>query len=66
MASPYSSGGSGSKFEDDDREGGKKKRSSPVEKAQVSDSAKRKSDTKKTEEGFCVHSFRTLMETWGR
>ena len=52
-------------FEDDDREGGRKKRSSPVEKAQISDSAKRKSDTKKTEEGFCVHSFRTLMEDLG-
>jgi len=49
-------------FEDDDREGAGKKRSTPVEKAEVSDSAKRKSRTKKTEEGFCVHSFRTLME----
>lgn len=49
-------------FEDDDREGAKGKRGSPVEKAEVSDSAKRKHNTKKTEEGFCVHSFRTLME----
>ncbi len=52
-------------FEDDDREGAGKKRSAPVEKAGVSDSAKRKSRTKKTEEGFCVHSFRTLMEDLG-
>ena len=49
-------------FEDDDRDGAKKKRSSPVEKARVSNSAKRKSRTKKTGEGFCVHSFGTLME----
>jgi len=28
-----------------------------VEKVRVSDSAKKKYDTKKTEEGFCVHGF---------
>ena len=28
----------------------------------VSDNAKAKSDTKKTPEGLCVHSFETLME----
>ena len=52
-------------FEDDDREGAGKKRSSPVQKARVSERAKRKYDTKKTEEGFCVHGFRTLMEDLG-
>ena len=49
-------------FEDDDREGAARKRKSPVGKAVVSDSAKAKSGTKKTREGFCVHSFGTLME----
>ena len=49
-------------FEDDDRE---EKRSSPVERAEVSESAKRKHRTKKTEEGFSVHSFGTLMEDLG-
>ena len=52
-------------FEDSDREGAEKKRSTPVEKAQVSDSARTKYDTKKTQEGFCVHSFGTLMEDLG-
>ena len=52
-------------FEDDDRKGAKRKRGTPVERVEVSDSAKRKSDTKKTREGFCVHSFRTLMEDLG-
>ena len=52
-------------FEDDDREGAERKRSTPVEKARVSDRAKRKSRTKKTREGFCVHSFGTLMEDLG-
>ena len=49
-------------FEDCDREGAEKKRRTPVEKAMVSDNAKAKSDTKKTPEGLCVHSFETLME----
>ena len=48
-------------FEDDDREGAQRKRKTPVEKAMVSDSAKAKSDTKKTAEGFCVHSLKTLL-----
>ena len=52
-------------FEDDDREGAKGKRNTPVEQAEVSESAKRKYRTKKTEEGFSVHSFRTLMEDLG-
>lgn len=37
-------------FEDDNREGASGKRSAPVEKAEVSDSAKRKSDTKRATE----------------
>ena len=49
-------------FEDDDREEAEKKRRTPVQRAVVSERAKRKSDTKKTAEGLCVHSFRTLME----
>ena len=52
-------------FEDDDREGAKGKRSSPVEQAEVSESVKRKYRTNRTEEGFSVHSFRTLMEDIG-
>ena len=52
-------------FEDDDREGEKGRRSSPVERAEVSESAKRKHRTKKTEEGFSVHSLSTLLEDLG-
>ena len=52
-------------FEDDDREEAREKRSGPVESAEVSDSTKRKSGTKRTREGFRVHSFRTLMEDLG-
>jgi len=47
------------------REGAKGKRGSPVEQAEVSESAKRKHRTKKTEEEFSVHSFSTLMEDLG-
>ena len=36
-----------------------------MEEAKVSDSAKRKSHTKKVPEGFYVHSFATLMEDLG-
>ena len=50
-------------FEDDDRDGVAKKRRTPVEKAMVSDSAKAKSDTKKTPEGFRVHKF---QDSYGR
>ena len=49
-------------FEDDDRQGAEAKRSTPVERAMVSDRAKKKSDTKKTPSGLCVHSFSTLMD----
>ena len=49
-------------FEDDDREGARARRSSPVEKAEVSESAKAKADTKLTPDGLPVHSFRTLLD----
>ena len=48
-------------FEDDDREGARAQRSSPVEKAEVSESAKAKADTKRTPDGLPVHSFTTLL-----
>ena len=47
------------------KEGVRRKQRTPVEEAKVSDSAKRKSDTKKASKGFCVHSFPTLMEDLG-
>ena len=49
-------------FEDDDREGARAQRSSPVEKAEVSESAKARADTKRTPDGLPVHSFRTLLD----
>ena len=49
-------------FEDDDREGARARRSSPVEKAEVSESAKAKAGTKLTHDGLPVHSFRTLLD----
>ena len=48
-------------FEDDDREGARAQRSSPVEPAEVSESAKAKADTKFTPDGLPVHSFTTLL-----
>ena len=48
-------------FEDDDREGARAQRSSPVEKAEVSESAKAKADTKRTPDGLPVHSLTTLL-----
>ncbi len=48
-------------FEDDDREGARAQRSSPVEKAEVSESARAKADTKRTPDGLPVHSFTTLL-----
>ena len=48
-------------FEDDDREGARAQRSSPVENAEVSKSAKAKADTKRTPNGLPVHSFTTLL-----
>ena len=52
-------------FEDDDREGARARRSSPVEKAEVSESAKAKADTKRTPDGLPVHGFRTLLADLG-
>ncbi len=48
-------------FEDDDREGARARRNSPVEKAEVSESARAKADTKRTPDGLPVHSFTTLL-----
>ena len=47
-------------FEDDNREGAR--RSSPVEPARVSESAKAKADTKSTADGLPAHSLRTLLD----
>ena len=52
-------------FEDDDREGARAQRSSPVEKAEVSESAKAKADTKRTPDGLPVHSMTTLLADLG-
>ena len=49
-------------FEDDDRPAARAGRKTPVEKARVSPSAKRKTDTKRTPDGFPVHSFETLLD----
>ena len=49
-------------FEDDDRKGARTQRSSPVEKTEVSASAKLKANTKLTPDGLPVHSFRTLID----
>ncbi len=49
-------------FQDDDPEGARAQRSSPVGKAEVSERAKRKADTKRTGDGFPVHSFGTLLD----
>ena len=52
-------------FEDHNREGAKAKRTSPVQKAEVSDSAKQKADTKITPDGLPVSSMRTLLDHLG-
>ena len=49
-------------FEDDDREGAKAQRPSPVEKAEVSPGARLKAATKRTADGLPVHSFATLLD----
>ena len=49
-------------FEDDDREGARAARVSPVETAEVSDAARAKAGSKCTADGLPVHSFRTLMD----
>ena len=48
-------------FEDDDREGARAQRNSPVAPARVSKSAKAKADTKLTPDGLPVHSLTTLL-----
>ena len=52
-------------FEDDHREAARAQRSSPVEPAEVSDGAKGKADTKRTQDGLPVHSFSTLLADLG-
>ena len=48
-------------FGEDDPQGARANRASPVEKAGVSESARAKSATKLTSEGFPVHSMATLI-----
>lgn len=52
-------------FEDHDRDSAKAKRTSPVQKAEVSDSAKQKADTKLTQDGLPVNSMRSLLDHLG-
>ena len=52
-------------FEDDDREAARAQRSSPVEPAAVSGSARGKADTRRTPDGLPVHSFSTLLADLG-
>ena len=49
-------------FQDDNPDNAGGKRTTPVQKAQVSDCARDKADTLKTAEGFTVHSLQTLLE----
>ena len=49
-------------FEDDDRPAARAARNSPVEPATVSPRAKAKADTRRTPDGYPVHSFRTLLD----
>ena len=51
-------------IEDDDREGARARRSSPVENTEVSVSAGAKGDTKRIPDGLSVHSFTTLLGDW--
>ncbi|MDE0114110.1 MAG: hypothetical protein OXN84_17715, partial [Albidovulum sp.] len=48
-------------FEDDDREGARARRKSPVGKAEVSENAKAKARTKRTAGGLPAHSMDTLL-----
>ncbi|MCY3649714.1 MAG: IS1634 family transposase [Acidimicrobiaceae bacterium] len=48
-------------FEDDDREGARAQRNSPVEPARVSESARAKAADKRTPDGLPVHGFTTLL-----
>ncbi len=49
-------------FEDDDPEGARAQRTSPVQPARTSERARRKSASKTTAEGLPVHSLPTLLE----
>jgi transposase len=48
-------------FDDDDRAAAAKRRTSAVSKAQRSEAADQKARRKKTQDGFPVHSFQTLL-----
>ena len=48
-------------FDDHDRTAAEAQRVSPVRKAQVSPAARRKAAGKRTDDGYPVHSFRTLL-----
>jgi hypothetical protein len=48
-------------FDDHDHAQAEAQRSSPVAKAKVSDAARRKAATKRTDDGLPVHSFRSLL-----
>ena len=48
-------------FDDHDRAGAQARQTSPVAKARVSDGARRKARTKRTDDGLPVHSFRSLL-----
>ena len=52
-------------FEDDDREGARAQRSSPVEPARISKRAKAKAAKKRTPDGLPVHSLTTLLADLG-
>ena len=49
-------------FDDHDKENARKGRSSPVAPAKVSAAAKAKAASRKTGDGYPVHSFRTLLQ----
>ena len=49
-------------FEDDDPEAARAKRTSPVQKAEVSDGARAKAAAKTTRDGLPVHSMSTLLD----
>jgi hypothetical protein len=52
-------------FDDDDKLGGEALRESVVAPARRSRKAERKAGTKRTEEGFPVHSFQSLLKDLG-
>ena len=52
-------------FDDHDREGAERRRTSEVAPAQRSEAAAAKASTKRTEDGLPVHSYRTLINELG-